>query len=61
MATDKPVSKPASKPDNKSRKSAPKRRSGSNLTPRGFLMRWVAALFLVLATYNPTGHSYYHW
>ncbi len=24
-------------------------------------MRWLAAMFLVLATYNPSGYSYYHW
>jgi hypothetical protein len=26
-----------------------------------FVMRWLAAMFLVLATYNPSGYSYYHW
>ena len=26
-----------------------------------FLMRWVLALVLVLATFNPTGTSFYHW
>lgn len=26
-----------------------------------FLWRWVAALVLVLVTYNPTGYSYFHW
>ena len=26
-----------------------------------FLWRWVAALLLVFATYNPTGKSYFHW
>jgi len=26
-----------------------------------FLLRWVAALALVLATFNPTGYSYLHW
>jgi len=26
-----------------------------------FVARWLAALFLVLATYNPSGYSYYHW
>lgn len=30
-------------------------------TPLGFLLRWLAALFGVFATYNPSGHSYYHW
>ena len=27
----------------------------------GILLRVLAALALVLLTYNPTGHSYYHW
>jgi hypothetical protein len=27
----------------------------------GVLLRFVFALALVLATYNPTGHSYFHW
>ena len=27
----------------------------------GILLRVLAALVLVLFTYNPTGHSYYHW
>lgn len=26
-----------------------------------FLVRWLVALFLVLATYNPSGYSYVHW
>ena len=26
-----------------------------------FLWRWVAALALVLATFNPTGISFFHW
>jgi len=26
-----------------------------------FVTRWLAAMFLVLATYNPSGYSYYHW
>jgi len=30
-------------------------------TARSFLQRWVAALALVLATFNPTGYSYLHW
>ncbi|MEO5335723.1 MAG: DUF6524 family protein [Magnetospirillum sp. WYHS-4] len=25
------------------------------------VIRWAAALFLVFATYNPSGNSYYHW
>lgn len=28
---------------------------------RGMLLRVLGALVLVLLTYNPTGHSYYHW
>ena len=27
----------------------------------GILLRVLAALVLVFFTYNPTGHSYYHW
>ena len=27
----------------------------------GFLLRLFAALFVVFATYNPSGFSYYHW
>ncbi|RMD68196.1 MAG: hypothetical protein D6819_09970 [Gammaproteobacteria bacterium] len=30
-------------------------------TWRGFLVRFLAALFLVFATYNPEGYSYIHW
>ncbi len=26
-----------------------------------FLLRWVFALVLVFASYNPSGYSYYHW
>jgi hypothetical protein len=28
---------------------------------QGFLIRWIMAMFLVLATFNPSGYSYYHW
>src|SRR5205823_9528401 len=28
---------------------------------QGFLIRWMMAMFLVLATFNPGGYSYYHW
>ena len=27
----------------------------------GFLLRLAAAIVLVLATFNPSGHSFYHW
>jgi hypothetical protein len=30
-------------------------------TPVSFLLRWVAALVLVFATFNPLGLSYFHW
>jgi hypothetical protein len=26
-----------------------------------FVSRWLAAMLLVLATYNPSGYSYFHW
>lgn len=35
--------------------------STSGMTPAGFLWRFVAALALVLLTYNPSGESAYHW
>jgi hypothetical protein len=38
-----------------------KERSSDGLTAMGFLWRLVAALVLVLLTYNPSGHSAYHW
>ncbi len=31
------------------------------ITAIGFLWRFIAALALVLLTYNPSGHSGYHW
>jgi len=30
-------------------------------TPLSFLGRWIMAMFVVFATYNATGYSYYHW
>lgn len=36
-------------------------RSGDGLTATGFLWRFIAALVLVLLTYNPSGQSAYHW
>lgn len=35
--------------------------STSGITPLGFLLRFIAALVLVLLTYNPGGQSAYHW
>jgi len=37
------------------------KRSGNQLTGAGFLFRLIAALVLVLLTYNPSGESAYHW
>ncbi len=31
------------------------------ITPAGFGVRFLAAVVLVFATYNPEGYSYYHW
>ncbi|HEX2584136.1 MAG TPA: DUF6524 family protein [Steroidobacteraceae bacterium] len=31
------------------------------ITFAGFAFRMVAAIFIVFATFNPTGHSYAHW
>lgn len=33
----------------------------SQLTWSGFLLRFVFALLVVFASYNPEGYSYYHW
>lgn len=35
--------------------------STSDFTALGFLWRLLAALALVLLTFNPSGHSAYHW
>jgi hypothetical protein len=35
--------------------------AAGGLTAIGFLWRFIAALVLVLLTYNPSGHSAYHW
>lgn len=29
--------------------------------PLNFFIRWLFTIFIVFATYNPTGVSYYHW
>lgn len=34
---------------------------GTALTAVGFLWRFIGALVLVIVTYNPSGHSAYHW
>ncbi|MGB0495819.1 MAG: DUF6524 family protein [Kangiellaceae bacterium] len=33
----------------------------NKLTARGFFLRLLFALILVLLTYNPSSYSYYHW
>jgi len=38
-----------------------KDRPSDGLTAIGFLWRLIAALVLVLVTFNPSGHSAYHW
>jgi hypothetical protein len=35
--------------------------ANKGFTASGFLLRLLVALVLVLSTYNPSGHSYYHW
>jgi sensor histidine kinase YesM len=34
---------------------------GESFGFRAWFLRWLAALFIVMSTYNPSGHSYYHW
>ena len=36
-------------------------RSSGGISPAGFGLRLLAALALVMLTYNPSGHSAYHW
>ena len=36
-------------------------KAAGGVTPLGFLLRFIGALILVLATFNPTGESAYHW
>ena len=36
-------------------------RPATDFTALGFLIRFLAALALVLITFNPSGHSAYHW
>jgi hypothetical protein len=33
----------------------------AGIGPAGLLLRILGALVLVYATFNPTGHSYFHW
>lgn len=33
----------------------------TDFTPRRYLVHWLASAALVFMTYNPFGHSYYHW
>ncbi len=38
-----------------------KRNNGTSLSGAGFMFRLLAAVVLVLLTYNPSGQSAYHW
>jgi hypothetical protein len=38
-----------------------KEQSSGEITALGFLWRFIAALVLVLLTYNPSGESAFHW
>jgi len=33
----------------------------TGISPAGLVLRMLGALVLVYATFNPTGHSYFHW
>ena len=33
----------------------------SNFIVRYFLVRWLLCAFVVFATYNPSGYSFFHW
>jgi Family of unknown function (DUF6524) len=33
----------------------------TGISPAGLLLRTLGSLVLVYATFNPTGHSYFHW
>lgn len=43
------------------RAPAPRAGARGGLTPLGFGLRFAAAVGLVFGTFNPSGHSYYHW
>jgi len=38
-----------------------RKQAARELTALGFLLRFAATLILVLATYNPSEYSFYHW
>ena len=38
-----------------------KKNASAGLSAAGILLRFVGALILVLISYNPSGHSAYHW
>ncbi len=42
-------------------KERKRRQSGGQMTPKGFGLRFAAAVLLVFGTYNPTGFSYVDW
>lgn len=43
------------------RAAADRKDPGRDITALGFLLRFAAALALVLATYNPSQYSFFHW
>lgn len=43
------------------RQASERRRVSREFTSVSFLWRFIGALALVVATYNPTRYSYYHW
>ncbi|MEE4186103.1 MAG: DUF6524 family protein [Gammaproteobacteria bacterium] len=47
--------------DQRSQTAAKSRRPSSEFTLLSFIWRFLFALFMVLATYNPSGVSVFHW
>ena len=47
--------------DNKNQKTSSGRRTSAEFDWGSFFIRLAATLFLVLATYNPSGWSFVHW
>lgn len=37
------------------------KRRGARFDLSSFIIRWIICLFLVFATYNPSGYSFFHW
>lgn len=43
------------------RQTSARKRASKEFTVLSFLWRFIGTLTLILATYNPTHYSYYHW